>query len=112
MPQATYGDHKTGHGPIVTFVALVVAAILAMAVVDAFVLLTLAADGDTCAPSCSADTTAAGNRLVLLAKLSGLAALLSLFLTVTLPRRIRWQVGLPVLGIGVILQAVALVGAS
>ncbi|MFI6584875.1 hypothetical protein [Embleya sp. NPDC050493] len=112
MSQATSEDHKAGRGPIVAFVVLVVAAILTMAVVDAFVLLTLAVDADTCDHSCPTDTTARSDHLVLMAKLSGAAALLSLFLTATLPRHIRWRVGLPVLAIGVVLQSVALVGAS
>ncbi|MET7298623.1 hypothetical protein [Embleya sp. NPDC005575] len=112
MPHTTHVDHRTGRGPIVAFVALVVAAILAMAVVDAFVVLTLAVDADTCESACPTDTVARSDHLILLAKLSGAAALLSLFLTVALPHRIRWRVGLPVLTIGVILQAVALAGAS
>lgn len=108
MPETTDAASKPGRSPITLFVIAVVCAILVMAVVDIAALLTITGDGETCAQPCSSDPVERSDRLVLWARLSGVAALVSMFLTASLPPRIRWHVGLSVLGVGFVLQAVAL----
>ncbi|MGC0423153.1 hypothetical protein [Embleya sp. AB8] len=112
MPQATYGDHKPGHGPIITFVIVVLCAIPVLAVVDFFALVNLQVITGNCDSPCPIDVEGRSNRLILLAKLSGAVALAGLLLTTTLPRRIRRHVGLTTLAGAVALQVAALDAAS
>ncbi|MGW1997679.1 hypothetical protein [Embleya sp. NPDC001921] len=108
MPETTDAANKPGRSPITLFVIAVVCAMLVMALIDMAALLTITADGEACAGRCSFDPVERSDRLVLWARLSGVAALVSMFLTAGLPPRIRWYVGLSVLGAGFVLQAVAL----
>ncbi|OPC81540.1 hypothetical protein B4N89_11820 [Embleya scabrispora] len=99
---------KHGRSPVTLYVIAVVCLMLVMALVDVAALLTNAVAGENCAQSCPADPTARDDHLVLWAKLSGVAALVSMFLTASLPSRFRWPVGLLFLGGAFVLQAVAL----
>ncbi|WP_439676301.1 hypothetical protein [Embleya sp. MST-111070] len=98
----------SGRSAVTLYVIGVVCAMVVMALVDVAALLTNAVDSDTCAQSCAADPTARDDRLVLWAKLSGVVALVGMFLTASLPTRFRWPVGLLFLGGAFVLQAVAL----
>lgn len=104
----TNSARKPGRSPVTFYVIAVVCAMLVMALVDVATLLTNAVDSENCAQSCPTDPTARDDHLVLWAKLSGVAALISMFLTASLSPRYRWPVGLLFLGGAFVLQALAL----
>ncbi|MGW9208518.1 hypothetical protein ACWGR4_16230 [Embleya sp. NPDC055664] len=99
---------KPGRSAVSLYVIAVVCAMVVMALVDVAALLSNALGGENCGQSCPADPTARDDHLVLWAKPSGVVALVSMFLTASLPPRYRWPVGLLFLGGAFVLQAVAL----